>query len=49
MSKNADTRIVKIPTEARAGVTGHHVRYVLGASVVAVIALFVIVYLYSFV
>jgi hypothetical protein len=42
-------RVVKSATEARAGITGQHVRYVLGFGTAAVIALFVVIYLYSFV
>ena len=41
--------IVETPTEARAGVTGHNVRYVLAAGTGALIVLFVGVYLYYFV
>jgi hypothetical protein len=33
--------------DARAGVTGHNVRYVLGFSLAAVIVAFVLVYLFS--
>ena len=36
-------------TEARAGETGHNLRYVLGAGIAGVIALFAAVYLYYFV
>ncbi len=42
-------RIVETPTEARAAVTGHNVRYVLAASTGALIVLFVGIYLYYFV
>jgi len=41
-------RIVKTPTDARAGATGHNVRYVLGVGVLAVIVAFAIVYLAFF-
>jgi hypothetical protein len=41
-------RIVETTTEARAGVTGHHVRTVLVASTVALCLLFVGVYLHFF-
>jgi hypothetical protein len=34
-------RTEKTPTEARAGVTGHNVRYVLAASLIGVILAFV--------
>jgi len=40
--------IVETTTEARAGVTGNNVRYVLLAGTVGVIVLFVIVFLYYF-
>jgi hypothetical protein len=36
------------PNEARAGVTHHNVRYVLGISIVAIVVLFAIVYLAFF-
>jgi hypothetical protein len=42
-------RIVETATEARAGVTGQGVRYVLAFGTVGVIVLFTIVYLYFFV
>jgi len=41
--------VVETPNEARAGTTGHNVRYVLALGTVGVIALFAIVYLYYFV
>jgi len=41
--------VVETATEARAGETGHNVRYVLAAGVAAVILLFIGVYLYYFV
>ena len=40
--------IVETPTEARAGATGHNVRYVLTIATAAVIALFAIIYFYFF-
>ena len=43
-----NNRIVETPTEARAGETGHNVRYVLGVGVVALIIAFAIVYLVYF-
>ena len=43
-----NNRVVETPTEARAGVTGHNVRYVLGISVVVLIVAFAIVYLVYF-
>ena len=42
-------RIVESETEARAGVTGHNVRYVLAFGTLGVIAAFVIVSLYFFI
>jgi hypothetical protein len=42
-------RVVESATEARAGITGQHVRYVLGFGTAGVIALFVVIYLYFFV
>lgn len=43
-----DNRIVETPTEARAGETGHGVRYVLGIGVVALIVAFAILWLVYF-
>jgi len=43
-----NNRVVETPTEARAGATGHNVRYVLGTSVVVLIIAFAIVYLVYF-
>lgn len=43
-----NNRIVETPTEARAGATGHGVRWVLGIGVVAVIFAFAIIYLVYF-
>jgi hypothetical protein len=43
-----DRPIVKSATEAREGVTGHNVRYVLLVSVFAVIIGFAALYLYFF-
>ena len=40
--------IVKSATEARAGDTGHNVRYVLAAGTIGVAVLFAAVYLYYF-
>ncbi len=39
-----DNRIVESTTEARAGVTGHNVRYVLLIGTLAVIVLFALAY-----
>lgn len=43
-----NNRIVETTTEARAGETGHGVRYVLGIGVVTLIVAFAIVYLVFF-
>lgn len=48
MPRDENNRIVKTPTEARAGTTGQGVRYVLAFGTVAIVVLFVIVYLYFF-
>jgi hypothetical protein len=40
---NRDRPIVRNPTEARAGVVGHNVRYVLAISLAGVIVLFLLV------
>ena len=45
MPRVENNRIVESATEARAAVTGHNVRYVLVVSTLAVIVLFVVVYL----
>jgi hypothetical protein len=47
MERNGD-RINQSATEARAGVTGHNVRYVLTAGTLSVAVLFAAVYLYFF-
>lgn len=44
MAHDDATQIKKNATEARAGVTGHHVRYVLLAGLVLVIAAFAILW-----
>ncbi len=41
-------RVVETPTEARAGVTGHGVRFVLVFGTLGVIVLFGLVFLYYF-
>ena len=41
-------RVVETKTEARAGVTGHNVRYVLAFSLIGIIAAFVVIYLLFF-
>jgi hypothetical protein len=43
-----DPRVVKSTTEAREGVTGHNVRYVLIVSLVGVLIAFGAVWLYFF-
>jgi hypothetical protein len=48
MPQVENNRIVETPTEARAGTTGHGVRYVLSFGTVGVAVLFVIVYWYFF-
>ena len=45
---NRDQRIVKSATEAREGVTGHNVRYVLIVSLLGVVLVFVVLWLYFF-
>jgi len=45
MPRVEDNHIVESTTEARAAVTGHNVRYVLVISTLAVVVLFVVVYL----
>jgi hypothetical protein len=40
--------VVETATEARAGATGHNVRFVLVAGTLGVIALFALVYTYFF-
>ena len=48
MPETQNDRIVETPNEARAGVTGHNVRYVLAFGTAGAIALFAIVFLYYF-
>ena len=48
MADYENDRIVATTTQARAGITGHNVRYVLGFSTAGLIALFVTIYLYYF-
>jgi hypothetical protein len=45
MPRVENDHVVESSTEARAAVTGHNARYVLVISTVAVIVLFVVVYL----
>ena len=47
-SAPGDKAPIVSPTRARAGVTGHNVRYVLAASLAAVILAFAIIYLSYF-
>ena len=49
MPERENDHIVATPDEARAGVTGHHVRTVLVAGTLGVAVLFAAVYLYYFV
>jgi hypothetical protein len=42
-------RVVETGTEARAGVTGHGVRWVLALSTAAVVVIFALLYLHYFV
>ncbi len=44
MPRVENNRVVESTTEARAGVTGHNVRYVLVIGTLAVIVLFAVVY-----
>jgi hypothetical protein len=48
MAQRNGGRIVESTTEARAGETGHNVRYVLAAGTVGLVVLFGAVYLYFF-
>lgn len=48
MPKVEDNRIVETATEARAGTTGHNVRYVLAFGTAGVIILFAALYAYYF-
>ena len=48
MPERYDERIVETAAQARQGVTGHNVRYVLAFSTCAVIAAFVIIYFLFF-
>ena len=45
MPRVENDHVVENPTEARAAVTGHNVRYVLVISTIAVVVLFVVVFL----
>jgi len=46
MAKVENGHVVETPTQARAGVTGHEVRYVLAFSTLGAIGLFAVVCLY---
>jgi hypothetical protein len=46
--RSRDQAPVKPTNEARQGVTGHNVRYVLVASTAAVVVLFAVIYAYYF-
>ncbi len=48
MPQVENNRVVESATEARAGVTGHNVRYVLAFSTLAAMGLFAIVALWFF-
>jgi len=48
MPERYDERIVETPVQARQGVTGHNVRYVLAFGIGGVIAAFVIIYFLFF-
>jgi hypothetical protein len=48
MSDEQRTTIVKPKVEARQGVTGHNVRYVLGLSLAGVVIAFAVIYLVYF-
>lgn len=48
MATRENDHIVESPVEARAGVTGHKVRFVLFFSILLVIVLFGAVYLFDF-
>ncbi len=48
MAKLEDGHIVQSATEARAGETGHNVRYVLAFGTIGVAVLFAVVYVFFF-
>lgn len=48
MPQVENNRIVETANEARAGTTGHGVRYVLAVGTVVAVALIAVVYLYYF-
>ena len=48
MLEHDDDRIVETTTEARAGVSGHNVRYVLVVSLIGAILLMIVIAAFSF-
>lgn len=48
MPETSERPIVKPTNQARQGVTGHNVRYVLGIGTGAIIAIFAVLWLYYF-
>ena len=47
-SRDSERPIVETTTQARQGVTGHNVRYVLMASTLAVVVAFALIYTFYF-
>jgi hypothetical protein len=47
-TRSQQPRVVLDKDEAREGVTGHNVRYVLGFSLAGVVAVFVLLYIFYF-
>ena len=47
-NETTQARPVVATTQARQGVTGHNVRYVLGASIAAVVVAFAAIWIYYF-
>jgi acid phosphatase family membrane protein YuiD len=48
MPERRGERVVETKTEARAGVTGHNVRYVLAFSLIGIFAAFIVIYFLFF-
>jgi acid phosphatase family membrane protein YuiD len=48
MPERRGERVVETKTEARSGVTGHNVRYVLAFSLIGIIAAFIVIYFLFF-
>jgi hypothetical protein len=48
MPERRGERVAETTTEARAGVTGHNVRYVLAVSLIGIIAAFIVIYFLFF-